>query len=279
MRKHGKGTEKVNSCGLRVCHHPGAALVVSHPPAVEVQACPCFLCRAVWMCCCLRGVVVRCAVLCAGDHPSSVCPWGREWGLCGVWSLWGGCGVSPMGDTALQPQHQLPGWDSNGLRPHAWETMKPHPSVGSSGRGVPPILGHAGHSEGPGATEIPWISEPNPPSLLSPSSAPRALSSTWTLALSGGSSPQGGGPAVIPASSPNPGSWEDPCQHPSRQCLRLPLHPGGHWLLPSLLSVLGELILSDLLLREQTCSPEETWNTHHSFTSRAWGVCIGAFEL
>lgn len=68
LRKHGKGTEKVNSRGLRVCHRPVATLVAPPPhppPAVEVQACPCFLCRAVWMCRCLRGVlfVSRCAVL------------------------------------------------------------------------------------------------------------------------------------------------------------------------------------------------------------------------
>lgn len=198
--------------------------MVSHLPAVQVQACPCFLCRAVWMCCCLRGVVVRCAVLCAGDSPSSVCPWAREWGLCGVQSPGAdvGCHPSPWGALPHSPQHQLPGGTARG------ETLcmgdPPHtpflPTVGGSGRGGPSCWAF-------GAAGIPRISEPNPPSLLSPSPAPRACSSTWALALSGGSSPQGGGPAVTPACSPDPGSWEEPCQHPSGQCLRLPLLSWG----------------------------------------------------
>lgn len=230
MRKHGKGTEKVNSCGLRVCHRPGATLVVSHPPAVEVPACPCFLCRAVWMCCCLRGVVVRCAVLCAGDSPGSVCPGGRERGLCGVQPPWGGCGVSPMpmGDTAPQPSAPAAWLGQRGVENPCMGDPPTTPShCGGLRKRGPPMLGPAGHSGGPGAAEIPRISQPAPPSLLSLSPAPRAFSSTWALALSGGSSPQGGGPAVTPACSPNPGSWEEPCQHPSGQGLRLPLLSWG----------------------------------------------------
>lgn len=139
-----------------------------------------------------------------------------------------GCHPCPWGTLPHSPQPQLPGWDSEGLRPPAWETLpQPCPTVGGSGRGDPPLLVPAGHSGGPGAAEIPRISEPAPPSLLSPSPAPRAFSSTWALALSGGSSPQGGGPAVTPACSSNPGSWEEPCQHPSGQGLRLPLLSWG----------------------------------------------------
>lgn len=180
----------------------------------------------------------------------------------------------PMGDTAPQPSAPAAwlGWQGvetscMGDPPHspislwgAWEEGSPH----------------AGHSEGPRAAEIPRIFEPAPPSLLSLSPAPRAFFSTWALALCGGSSPQGGGPAVTPTCSPNPGSGKSHASIHLGNACGSPSSPGGHWLLPSLLSVLSELIPSDLpapngVGNKPACPQKRPGTLITAPPARAWG--------